>query len=402
MLLHKIDRRDFPEDWQVLCLDKVTKRGSGHTPDQQHPEYWNGEIKWVSLTDSGKLDKGYIYDTAKKISSAGIANSSAVLHPAETVIISRDAGVGKSAVLAAPMAVSQHFIAWQCDNSHRINSWFLYYWLQYVKREFERQAVGSTIKTIGLPYFKKILLPHPEYQEQSRIACILSTWDQAIEATEKLIENSKAQKKALMQQLLTGKKRLPGFSGEWLWLKASEIFQPVSNRGSVNEELLSVTQDQGVVPRSSLERKVVMPRGTTTSYKLVVSGNFVISLRSFQGGLEYSKHRGLVSPAYTVLEPVRPIRDSFFRHYFKSREFIARLAVAVVGIRDGKQISYGDFSFLRLPYPPKVEQTAISKVLDTGEAEIKILSDQLSSLKKQKKALMQQLLTGKRRVKVAA
>ena len=69
---------------------------------------------------------GYVYETDKEISEAGIANSSAELHPAETVVLSRDAGIGKSGVMAVPMAVSQHFIAWKCDNSEKLNSWFLY------------------------------------------------------------------------------------------------------------------------------------------------------------------------------------------------------------------------------------------------------------------------------------
>ncbi len=110
--------------------------------------------------------------------------------------------------MAVPMAVSQHFIAWKCDNSEKLNSWFLYNWLQLNKAEFERQAVGSTIKTIGLPYFKKLKIAVPPYAEQKKIAQILSTWDKAITTTEQLLANSQQQKKALMQQLLTGKKRL--------------------------------------------------------------------------------------------------------------------------------------------------------------------------------------------------
>ena len=164
----------------------------------------------------------------------------------------------------------------------------------------------------------------PPKSEQKKIAEILSTWDKAIETVEKLVANSEQQKKALMQQLLTGQKRLLDknglrFSDEWKFYKANELFQPVSKKNnSEDEELLAVTQDQGVLPRSLLERRVVMPEGSTKSYKLVESGNFIISLRSFQGGLEYSNYRGLVSPAYTVLEPIKTISNDFFKHYFKS------------------------------------------------------------------------------------
>src|SRR5690606_11710191 len=107
-------------------------------------------------------------------------------------------------------------------------------------------------------------------------------------------------------------------------------------------------------------RRVVMPDGSTQGYKLVVPGNFIISLRSFQGGLEYSSYRGLVSPAYTVLEPIQSIDDEFYKQYYKSYDFIGHLAVAVIGIRDGKQISYEDFSFLKLPYPSLEEQQKIA------------------------------------------
>lgn len=249
-----------------------------------------------------------------------------------------------------------------------------------------------------------VLIP-PEL-EQKKIAQILSTWDKAISVTEKLLTNSQQQKKALMQQLLSGKKRLLDengvrFRGEWKWLRAVELFKTISQKNNSEDvELLAVTQDQGVIPRTMLERRVVMPDGSTKGYKLVVPGNFIISLRSFQGGLEYSRYRGLVSPAYTVLTPIKKIVDEFYKQYYKSYDFIGHLAVAVIGIRDGKQISYEDFSFLKLPYPEIEEQQKIADVLSAADAEISMLEKKLSCLKEEKKALMQQLLTGKRRVKV--
>jgi type I restriction enzyme S subunit len=141
----------IPEDWGMPLLDSIAKRGSGHTPDKKHPEYWNGPIKWVSLRDSDALDKVFIEETAATITPGGIANSSAVLHPAGTVVLSRDAGVGKSAIMKTEMAVSQHFMAWQCGAT--LDNIYLYYWLQAAKPEFERIAMGNTIKTIGLPFF---------------------------------------------------------------------------------------------------------------------------------------------------------------------------------------------------------------------------------------------------------
>ena len=195
-----------PEAWEVVLLDSVAKRGSGHTPDKKHPEYWDGEIKWVSLKDSWQLDRLYIEDTEAKITPLGIANSSAVEHPPGTVVLSRDAGVGKSAITTGVMAVSQHFMAWVCGP--RLDNHFLYYWLQQEKPEFERIAIGNTIKTIGLPYFKALQIPLPPVDEQRAISQILVSADQRLFAEEEAQASRRHLKSALMSVLLTGEVRV--------------------------------------------------------------------------------------------------------------------------------------------------------------------------------------------------
>ena len=239
----------------------------------------------------------------------------------------------------------------------------------------------------------------PTRLEQNKIADILSLWDTAIAKQTALIEQLTLRKRGLMQQLLTGKKRLKGFEGEWKRIKAGEIFKSISVKGNGSEVLLSATQEHGVIPRDQLEGRVTMPTGNTNSFKLVEVGDFVISLRSFQGGLEYSEHRGIVSPAYTVLKPIIEIDKSFYRYYFKSAEFIGHLAIAVIGIRDGKQISYEDFCFVKIPYPNIKEQKTISSVLLQADKEIEIQKQKLAAMQAQKKGLMQVLLTGKKRVR---
>lgn len=198
-------RLRFPEFeasayWESRRLEDLAKRGSGHTPSKSKPEYYEGDIKWVSLADSKRLDAGLIYETATSISAQGIKNSSAVLHPAGTVLISRDAGVGKSAMMATPMAVSQHFIVWTCHDQ-LLSNWFLYYVLQEMKPIFARNATGSTIKTIGLPFFKELEIATPSLPEQKRIADCLASLDNLITAATQEINNLKAHKKGLMQKL---------------------------------------------------------------------------------------------------------------------------------------------------------------------------------------------------------
>ena len=204
----------FPEfrdagEWAIEKIETLAKRGSGHTPNKAEPSYYNGGIKWVSLADSNKLDNGYIYETKIEISNNGLKNSSAVLHPSGTVIISRDAGIGKSAIMSSEMAVSQHFIVWICDASKLFN-WFLYYTLQILKPTFENIAVGSTIKTIGLPYFKELCISIPSVNEQKKIAECLASVDALIAAQVQKVEALKQHKKGLMQQLFPAADEVAG------------------------------------------------------------------------------------------------------------------------------------------------------------------------------------------------
>jgi type I restriction enzyme S subunit len=198
-------RLRFPQfegsgEWEEKHLESLAKRGSGHTPSKSKPEYYNGGVKWISLADSKYLDKGFISRTEVEISEDGIKNSSAVLHKAGSVLISRDAGIGKSAVMSIPMAVSQHFIVWTCDD-RKLSNWFLYHLLQQSKPLFERAATGSTIKTIGLQFFIDLRFRFPSLPEQQRIADCLTSLNDLIAVETRKLGTLKIHKKGLMQQL---------------------------------------------------------------------------------------------------------------------------------------------------------------------------------------------------------
>ena len=241
----------------------------------------------------------------------------------------------------------------------------------------------------------------PQVEEQQKIAGILAKQDRIIELKGKLLSEKQRQKKYLMQRLLTGKKRLHGFDGEWMYVRANQIFKNVTDKkhdGTM--EVLSATQDRGIIPRSQVDINIKYAEESLTGYKKVVKGDFVLSLRSFQGGIEYSEYTGIVSPAYTVLTSICPIEDNYYRQFFKSADYINRLNIAVYGIRDGKQISYDDFGRIKIPYPPLDEQKAIATVLATADKEIEILKQTIEQEKQKKKALMQLLLTGIVRVSV--
>ena len=277
-------------------------------------------------------------------------------------------------------------------------------WFYYA---YQHKSLFDAITRQGAGRYKltkealiKLSLQCPPIEEQKKIISILNTQDKVIKLKEKRLAEKQRQKKYLMQQLLTGKKRLPGFYGAWSFPKAKELFQSVSDKDHNGDlAVLSSTQDRGIVPRDEVDIDIKYDACSLANYKKVSKGNFVISLRSFQGGIEYSTYTGLVSPAYTVLSSRKEISDGYYKQFFKSTDYINRLNVAVYGIRDGKQISYEDFGRLRIPYPPIKEQDAIAEVLSTADREIELLQQDIEQEKRKKKALMQLLLTGIVRVK---
>lgn len=249
-------------------------------------------------------------------------------------------------------------------------------------------------KQISYEDFSMLPICYPPLKEQEKIAEILSAWDEGIETLEKLIEQKEILKKATMQKLFFEKE-------SWQMMRFDKIFKDFCKKNCPRERLLSATQENGVIPRDMLSGKVMSPEGSLNGYKLIEAGDFVISLRSFQGGLEYSKYRGILSPAYTVLKNIIDIDKNFYRHFFKSYKFIEKyLSISVIGIRDGKQISYSDLSSVKIPYPPLEEQEKIGKILNCYDEEFQLLNSKLEKLKEQKKSLMQKLLTGQIRVKI--
>ncbi|HVI42989.1 MAG TPA: restriction endonuclease subunit S [Anaerovoracaceae bacterium] len=403
---------NIPQDWKYEYLDKISIRGSGHTPNKKENSYWNGNIKWVSLSDSSKLDQGLIFETDKEISDEGIFNSSAVLHPAGTVILTRDAGVGKSAILAHPMAVSQHFMAWRCD-SEKLNHWFLYYWLQLMKPEFERQAVGSTIKTIGLPYFKKLKIATPPITDQIRIAELLSTWDRAISLSERALINSKYNKKGLEQQLLTGKRRMPGFKQSWKEVKLEEIFSRVTTKNNkTSKNVVTISAQYGLIKQDEFFKKTIASE-TLDDYFLLTKGQFAYN-KSYSSGYPMGAIKrlnryedGVVTTLYICFEAKNEnlCCPSFFEHYFEAG--LLNSGLRKIANEGGRahgllNVKPDDFFGLAVRIPCVEEQKKIAQILSIAELEIETFQQKLSCLKVERKALMHQLFTGKIRVKVEA
>lgn len=167
----------------------------------------------------------------------------------------------------------------------------------------------------------------------------------------------------------SGVKWLGEIPGHWELRKMKYTFDERSQKGFPNEPLLAATQNHGVILKSQYENRTVEAVKSLDTLKLVEIGDFVISLRSFQGGLEYAHNRGIISPAYTILTPTH-IKASYFKHLSKSDIFISLLKSSVTGIREGQNIDYNKLKESLLPIPPEEEQKAMGCYLDAATSKI--------------------------------
>lgn len=184
----------------------------------------------------------------------------------------------------------------------------------------------------------------------------------------------------------------------WELRRAKTLFTQRNSKGNGIEVLLSPTQKYGVVPQSQLEGVVQVKEDTDLQmFKTVHKGDFVISLRSFQGGFEYSLYEGVCSPAYQVFYPTSPICDTYYRYLFKSQSFISKMNNLTVGIREGKNIQYVDFANSQIQVPPLAEQERIAAFLDAECAEIDAVLEKtrasIEEYKKLKQAVITQAVT---------
>ncbi len=278
---------------------------------------------------------------------------------------------------------------------------------------FNKTAISFSMRT-GMPKINRadlnsIEVAIPPIKEQKKIAVVLSTWDKVIETTEELISNSQAQKRALMQQLLTGKKRLldengERFSGKWEKVKIKTIFTLKTETDSSNSyPIYSVTKN-GLMNQQDYFKKEVAS-SDTSKYKIVHPNEFVMSGLNFWMGsvdIHLKDYPVIVSPAYKTYYINKNYNILFLKNFIKSNQFLKVLIGSSVTGASIVRRNFNTETFENWPLsiPKLKEQEKIASVLSNATQEIKLLEKKLEYLKQEKKALMQQLLTGKRRVTI--
>jgi type I restriction enzyme S subunit len=266
--------------------------------------------------------------------------------------------------------------------------------------------MGTGIRlTLSFSEFKKTPLPLPPLPVQSRIVSYL---DSKISAINKLIEAKKRQVELLKEELYTYLFSEKGdieslgywdncFPQHWVSTTVKRIFHETSNKGYTDKELLAVTQDRGVLYKNDCSENFVSPRGDYSSQKLVLPHDFIISLRSFQGGIEASLIEGLVSPAYTVfsMTDYNELLFIYYRHLFKTKLFIAFLNTLVADTRDGKKIGFKEFRDFYMPVPPVSHLEKIKELSLRLDILVIQVEKYLQLLTEYKISLISDVVTGK-------
>ena len=243
-------------------------------------------------------------------------------------------------------------------------------------------------------------LPYPPLPEQEKIAKILSAQDRVIELCEKKVEQLKKLKKVFLQKMFpkpgatAPEWRFPGFTAAWEQRKLGDVFEEYSEKNHAELPPLTIVQGFGTIPREDSGRDIQYDKSSLHNYKLVNQGDFILHLRSFEGGLEMANSQGVVSPAYHIFHG-EEADSRFYYPFFRSFYFInILLKPHVYGIRDGKSIDVEGMKSILIPYPKYNEQKRIGDFFEEIDKTITLHQRKCDEEKQKKKALMQLLLTG--------
>ena len=397
-----------PNGWTPSQVGDIAKFSSGGTPSKQQPEYWGGTEPWISGKD---LKTHYLETSIDTLTDAGFQAAKKAPKGSSLILVR-----GMTLLKDFPVGYATREVAFNQDlkalvPAKNVDGLFLSFLLVAEKHKILQlvSTAGHGTGRLDTHSIQDHPVNLPPLPEQKKIAKILSTWDKAITTTEQLLANSQQQKKALMQQLPTGKKRLLDkngvrFNGEWKDIRLKNVLREEKSRNKDDtiERVLSVTNHSGfVLPEDQFSKRVASD--DVSNYKVVRKGQYGynpsrLNVGSFARLDRYEE--GLLSPMYVVFSVNEMhLNSDYFLYWMSSNEATQRITGSTQGsVRD----SVGFDALCGFPFklPPMDEQQKIASVLAKANQEITLLQQKIDALKQEKKSLMQRLLTGKCRVKV--
>lgn len=400
---------------KVVAIKSIADVSSGNTPSRRKSEYWNGSIPWIT---TGELESGYVTASKECVTEKALKETALKLYHKGTVLIAMY-GQGKTrgtaAVLGIEATVNQ---ACAALTVHSGCSKFLFYQLQNSYHAIRRLSNTGNQENLNAEIIKNFKIPWPDELEQQKIATILSTQDKVIELKEKLLVQKQQQKKYLMQQLLTGKKRLPGFNEKWKVEKFSEIFDFLSTNTLSRDNLFEgvgaiqnihygdiLTKFDEVIDLDCVCLPSIKESAIPNNCATVKSGDIIIAdtAEDLTAGkaveVQNIGDRVIYSGLHTML--CRPkeqlFSDGWLGFYMNSEAYHKQLIPYIAGVKV-MAISKSNIVKTYIAIPSKAEQAAIVEILSTANHEIDLLQKSIEAEKQKKKALMQLLLMEKARV----
>lgn len=393
----------IPKEWEVKRLGELCEKiGSGVTPrggqnvylSQGHPFLRSQNVAngYLLLDDVVFIDE----ITHQKQKSTEIELDDVLLNIT-------GASIGRSAVATSEIVsgnVNQHVCIIRLKDK-ALSYYICAFLLSYIgQKQIDSYQAGGNREGLNYEQIASFKIFIPSSKEIIQIWNYLSLWDTAIEKQSELIEKLKLRKRALMQQLLTGQKRLPGFSGEWKEVKLGDVFDERNETNRDDLPLLSITGDKGVIYQSDSDKRDIS-NDDKSKYKRICPNDIGYNtMRMWQGRSALSELEGIVSPAYTIVTPRESVNVRFMAMLIQLPRVVYDFWTHSQGlVSDTLNCKYPDFCQVKVRIPTEEEQTAIASVLVKADKEIELAKEKLANLQSQKRGLMQQLLTGKKRIK---
>lgn len=367
------DGSEFPE-WEKFSLGDVTL------------EFKSGKnIKASLITSNGD------YPVYGGNGLRGYTNN--FNHDGTYAIIGRQGALcGNMTLVSGKTYLTEHAIA--VNGNDKNNTLFLYYLL--ITMRLGQYSDQGAQPGLAVNKLLKLTNMFPSLPEQQKIASFLSTIDEIIQSTESELTAWQERKKGVMQKIFNREVRFKADDGsefpEWEEKRLGELFTRIVEKNRTDLSPLTIIQGQGTVRRDESDRRIAYDKKGLKNYKAVKKDDFIVHLRSFEGGLEIANQDGIVSPAYHVYRGSSNVCSQFYYPYFRSNNFIkGRLAICVTGVRDGKNIEMDTFDELLLPCPSLPEQQKIADCLSSLDDAINQIKAELSAWKEFKKGLLQQM-----------
>ncbi|MHB1661019.1 MAG: restriction endonuclease subunit S [bacterium] len=374
----------IPEDWQINRICELGKIVTGSTPSTRIKYYWGGNIPWVTPTDISA--KKNIFTTERKITEDGLKAIREL--PENSILITCIASIGKNVILKKRGACNQQINAIIPNKNYSYE--FLYYLMEFNKNYLLSKAGMTATNIISKKDFSEIIFPiSPVIEEQKAIAVVLSDMDELIESIDKLIEKKKLIKQGAMQELLTGKRRLPGFSGDWEVKKLGEILeyeQPTKYIVKSTEYIENASIPVLTAGKTFILGYTEEKNGVFTKVPVVIFDDFTTENKYVDFNFKVK------SSAMKILKLKDNSND--LRFIYGKIQLIS----FVLGVGGHKRYWISEYQHIKIEIPSYAEQTAIAAVLSDIDAEIEALKRKRDKYKQIKQGAMQVLLTGKIRL----